>query len=149
MLLLVDDNADDRAALRELLRRAGCEARVVEQPGAAAALAWLHRQRIASDTALLIIVDLDGDPAAAAAGRPLPGGADFLEAFAELRLRRPDLQPCVVTVLSSACNADDLRRTRSLPFVWRHFVKMPAVDALRDLLRQAALCSTDAYEAIL
>ncbi len=143
ILLLVGENAADNAVLRDLLARACCEAQIVELAGAPAALAWLRGHRIAGDTALLILVDLDTE-----AGAPEPGGAEFLSAFAKLRVTRPDLQPCLVTVMSATCDPETLRRTCALPFVWRHLVKMPAVDALRDLLRQAALCSTDAYEAI-
>lgn len=149
ILLLVDVSAADRAVLRALLGRAGCEAAVVELPGAAAALAWLREHRIASNTALMILVDLDTAGGSDPAARPPPDGEAFLAAFAELRVERADLQPCVVTVMSGTCSPEAMRRTQALPFVWRHLVKMPGVDALRDLLRQASLCSTDAYEAIL
>ena len=139
ILLLIDDSEAERATVRRLLARAGCEAHIVEQPGGAEALDWLQQQRIPGDTALLIIVDLD-----------MPGmsGHDFLAAFAELRLERPDLQPCVVTVLSPSGRPEALARSALYPFVCREHVKMPSVAALRDLLRQTALCSTDSYEAI-
>lgn len=139
MLLLVDDSEADRATFRQLLDRAGCDACIVEQTGGAAALAWLHRERIPGDTGLLIVVDLD-----------MPGmsGHDFLAQFASLRRQRPDLQPCVVTVLAAPGNTAALEQSALYPFVWRQYVKMPSVAALRDLLRQTALCSTDSYEAI-
>ena len=139
VLLLIDDSEADRTAVRRLLVAAGCDAKIVEQEGGAEALVWLRRERIPGNTALLIIVALD-----------MPGlsGQEFLAAFAALREQRPDLQPCVVTVLSSSGHPEALAQSARYPFVWRQHVKMPSVAALRNLLRQAALCSTDSYEAI-
>ncbi len=135
-LLLVDDSDVDRYITQRLLTKAGCDARIVEVENGREALDWLRDNRIPADDGLLILLDLN---------MPVMGGFEFLLEFAALREQRVDLQPGVVAVLSSSNHPDDLHRSGAFPFVWRHLVKMPTVDALADIVRQARTCTGRAY----
>ena len=136
-VLLVDDSDVDRYIVQRLLQKADCEAEIVEMPNGREALDWLRKQEFGPERELQILLDLN---------MPVMSGFEFLLAFSSLRTERADLQPCSVTVLSSSTHPDDMHRSIAFPFVRRHMVKMPTIDALRDLLRQITRAGTGAYE---
>jgi CheY-like chemotaxis protein len=138
-LLLVDDSDVDRYIVKRLIAKAELDVSFVELGDGGEALAWLETHEITDNECLHIFLDLN---------MPRVGGFEFLTAFAELRERRCELQPCSVTVLSSSNHPDDLQRSVAYPFVTKHLVKMPTADAFRTLLRQCTRSATDSYEVI-
>lgn len=138
-LLLIDDSDVDRYIVKRLLKKTGFDANIIELRDGADALVWLQDHEVGADECLHILLDLN---------MPKVGGFEFLSEFAELRNQRSQLQPCSITVLSSSNHPDDMHRSAAYPFVTKHMVKMPTVEALRTLLKQTARTATDSFEAL-
>ncbi|MGB5247248.1 MAG: response regulator [Woeseia sp.] len=138
-LLLVDDSDVDRYIVKRLLKKTDCDLEIIELGDGADALDWLEHYELQANECLHILLDLN---------MPKVSGFEFLTEFAALRERRSELQPCSITVLSSSNHPDDMHRSVAYPFVTKHMVKMPTVEALKKLLRQAARVSTDSIEVL-
>lgn len=123
--LIVDDSDDDRYLLKRLLGRSKVAARVAEAVHGQAALdhlASIDPQELGSLPSV-IFIDIN---------MPIMGGFEFLDAFAKLRARIPELQAVVLAMFSSSDHHDDHARAESYPFVKGYIVKMPSsADELR------------------
>jgi len=130
-LLLVDDSDVDRYIARRLFSNTDQPMEIMELPDGRDALEYLNNNEIPEGRILLILLDIN---------MPIVNGFEFLQEFSALKTRRPDLDRCMINVMTSSNHPEDVDRTASFPFVRRHVIKMPsrseAIEIIADACQQ-------------